>query len=149
MRYQGLSRRKYTGKRLRELRGKRKFHIANDAMETHTGEHRSKPVRGRGGNWRNRLLQAQFANVTNPSTGKTRKAEIKTVEGNTANIHFVRRNVISKGALIQTSVGTAKVTSRPGQHGVINAVLIKSKKSEKTTEPEIEEQAETVDAGES
>jgi small subunit ribosomal protein S8e len=70
------------------------------------------------------MLKANNANVTNPKTGKTAKATITTVTGNPANINYVRRNIITKGAIIQTSAGKARVTSRPGQHGAINAVLI-------------------------
>jgi small subunit ribosomal protein S8e len=33
-------------------------------------------------------------------------------------------NVITKGAIIETEKGLAKVVSRPGQDGVVNAVLI-------------------------
>ena len=126
MRYQGPSKRKYTGKRLRALRGHRKFQIGSDSLETHIGEQRSKPVRGRGGEWHERLLRAQWANVTDPATGRAQKAEIQGVEGNPANIHFVRRSVISRGAMVRTPLGTAKVTSRPGQDGVVNAVLVKA-----------------------
>ncbi|RLF79472.1 30S ribosomal protein S8e, partial [Thermococci archaeon] len=42
-----------------------------------------------------------------------------------ANRQYVRRNIITKGAIIQTEIGKAIVTSRPGQDGVVNAVLIK------------------------
>jgi small subunit ribosomal protein S8e len=31
---------------------------------------------------------------------------------------------VTKGAIIQTEIGKARVTSRPGQSGAINAVLI-------------------------
>ena len=43
---------------------------------------------------------------------------------NKANPNYVRRNIITKGAIVETSAGKAKVTSRPGQDGVINGVLI-------------------------
>ncbi|MCE4622698.1 MAG: 30S ribosomal protein S8e, partial [Desulfurococcales archaeon] len=35
--------------------------------------------------------------------------------------------IIVKGAIIETTEGKAIVTSRPGQDGVVNAVLIKEK----------------------
>ncbi|MCD6558125.1 MAG: 30S ribosomal protein S8e, partial [Candidatus Aenigmarchaeota archaeon] len=41
---------------------------------------------------------------------------------------FVRRNIITKGAIIMTEDGRAVVTNRPGQEGVINAKLIEEKK---------------------
>jgi small subunit ribosomal protein S8e len=31
---------------------------------------------------------------------------------------------MTKGAIIETEMGKAKVTSRPGQDGVVNAVLL-------------------------
>jgi small subunit ribosomal protein S8e len=52
------------------------------------------------------------------------RAIIENVEENTANPNFVRRNLLTKGAIIKTSVGRAKIVSRPGQHGVINAILL-------------------------
>ncbi|NIQ06207.1 MAG: 30S ribosomal protein S8e, partial [Candidatus Korarchaeota archaeon] len=64
-----------------------------------------------------------FACVTDPKSGKTEKVEIKSVIENPANADYDRRGVITKGAIIETSKGNARVTSRPGQHGVINAVL--------------------------
>lgn len=77
-----------------------------------------------GGNRKVRLLQSNVANVTNPKDGKTVTAPIETVIDNTANKHYVRRNILTKGSVIRTSMGTARVTSRPGQDGVVNAVLI-------------------------
>ena len=50
---------------------------------------------------------------------------MKTVSENTADRHFVRHNIITKGAIVMTSKGKAKVTNRPGQEGIINAVLVK------------------------
>ena len=63
-------------------------------------------------------------NVTDASTGKTSKADIDTVELNGANRNYVRRNIITKGAVVQTTLGKAKVTNRPGQDGSINAILL-------------------------
>ena len=39
-------------------------------------------------------------------------------------MNYVRQNIITKGAVIMTDAGKARVTSRPGQSGSINAVLI-------------------------
>ena len=60
-------------------------------------------------------------------TKKTVKSKILSVLENPANPNYVRRNIITKGAIIDTDIGTARVTSRPGQHGMINAILIKPK----------------------
>ena len=52
---------------------------------------------------------------------------IDNVQENQANPHFVRRNTMTKGALIKTEIGTAKMINRPGQEGFINALLVKKK----------------------
>ena len=38
---------------------------------------------------------------------------------------YQRRGVITKGAILETEDGKCKVISRPGQCGIINAVLVK------------------------
>ena len=81
--------------------------------------------RSRGGNFKIKLLAINFANVMNPATNKSKKVEIQRVLKNQANVDFQRRGVITKGAIIETPIGDAVVTSRPGQEGIINAVLMK------------------------
>jgi len=64
------------------------------------------------------------ANVTDAKSGKTQKTQITRVVRNPANVDYQRRGVITKGAIIETPLGQARVTSRPGQSGVVNAVLV-------------------------
>ena len=122
--WQGGSMRKKSGGRRAMAHKKRKFEIGREPVLTTIGDDKRKYVRVRAGQTRVRMLKANTANVTNPKTGKTAQATIKTVTGNPANINYVRRNILTKGAIIQTSAGKARVTSRPGQHGAINAVLV-------------------------
>ena len=122
--WQGGSKRKKTGGIITQAHKKRKFEIGREPVLTTVGDDKRKYVCVRAGRTRVRMLKANTANVTNPKTGKTAPAKITTVTGNPANINYVRRNIITKGALIQTSAGKARVTSRPGQHGAINAVLV-------------------------
>jgi len=65
-----------------------------------------------------------FATVSDRSSGKAQKVRIETVEENGANPNYVRRNLLTKGAIIRTEIGRARIVSRPGQDGVINAILI-------------------------
>jgi small subunit ribosomal protein S8e len=123
--WQGKSRRKPSGGRLRLSRKKRRFEIGRDAQYTYLGETRLQKFRVRGGNSKVRMLKAIYANVMDPSTKKTQKVKIITVKENSANPNYVQRNIMNKGAIIQTDLGPAKVTSRPGQDGAINAVLVK------------------------
>jgi len=74
-----------------------------------------------------RLLNTTYANISDLSTGKTKKVKIARVIKNPANVDYDRRGVITKGTIIETPLGTARVTSRPGQNGVVNAILIPKK----------------------
>jgi len=73
-----------------------------------------------------RALAISYANVTDKSTGKSQRTEIRAVIKNPANVDYQRRGVITKGAILDTPLGQAIVTSRPGQHGIVNAVLTKT-----------------------
>ena len=77
-----------------------------------------------GANQKIRVMRAQHANVADQKSGEIRRVVIETVDKNTANPNFVRRNLLTKGAIIKTEIGEARIVSRPGQDGVINAVLI-------------------------
>ena len=124
MLWQGESIRKVTGGRIRPAKGKRRTEIGLAPADTHIGEDKRKIVRCCGNTEKVRALRAITANVTSKSDGKTRKAKIETVVENGANPNYVRRNLLTKGAIINTEIGRARIVSRPGQDGVINAVLI-------------------------
>ena len=80
-------------------------------------------IRTRGGNEKHRLAGDNVINLVD-AEGKAQTAEIFGVIENAANPNYVRRNIITKGAVVDTAAGKAKVTSRPGQDGVINGVLL-------------------------
>ena len=122
--WQGDSRRNKTGRRIRYVRSKRKFEIGREQHLTTIGTTKLKKVRTRGNNRKTRAMTANVAYVVDPKTKKTTKTEITSVVENPANIHYVRRNIITKGAIIETKLGKARIVSRPGQSGAINAVLI-------------------------
>ena len=123
-RWQGRSKRKPSGGRLRPIRKKRKFEIGREDAYTIIGPQSRKTVRTRGGNVKSQLFGVAKANVRDRKTGKVSSVDVQTVVENPADPNFVQRNIISKGAIIKTSLGKARVTSRPGQHGVMNAVLL-------------------------
>jgi small subunit ribosomal protein S8e len=122
--WQGKPQRKKTGGRLRRARKKRKFEIGAEAQTTTIGPQRKKHARTRAGNQKMRVLSADIANVVNPKNNTVKKTKITSVLENPSNPHFVQRNIMTKGAIIQTELGKAKVTSRPGQDGIVNAILI-------------------------
>ena len=124
MQWQGESVRKVTGGRRRPAQMKRRAEIGLAPADTHIGEARSRIIRTYGGNDKVRALRANYANVTNPANGETKKVKIEKVEANVANPNYVRRNLLTKGAVIKTEIGKARITSRPGQDGIINALLL-------------------------
>jgi small subunit ribosomal protein S8e len=125
MQYQGKSRRKFTGGRRIASKGKRKSELGREAAEPHLDETRRKNVDTLGGNRKVRLLRCNMVNVTDPSNNTTRQVSIETVVDNESNKHYIRRNILSRGGIVRTEIGNARITSRPGQDGMVNAVLIK------------------------
>lgn len=122
--WQGKSLRKPTGGRGKTNRNKRKIEFGRDPAETKIGERKIKKIRTKGGNEKIRLTNDNKINVVNPQNNQVQVAEIVGVVENDANIQFVRRNIINKGAVVETNLGKVKVTSRPGQHGMVNGVLV-------------------------
>jgi small subunit ribosomal protein S8e len=119
-----LHKRKKSGGKKHMFRGKRAFEMGSDPTETIVGEKRISRKRTRGGKTKFAALAVNSVNVTDPATGKSQKTEIRSVVKNPANVDYQRRGVITKGAVVDTPLGQALVTSRPGQHGVVNAILI-------------------------
>ncbi len=113
-----------TGGKRRLYRGKRAFERGSSSVETAVGEKKIKISRRRGGIIKKRALLVQEANITDPNTQKTQKGQIKKLLENPANRDYQRKGIITKGAVIETVLGKARVTSRPGQDGVINAILL-------------------------
>jgi small subunit ribosomal protein S8e len=119
------SNRTKTGKLLKKNTKKHKKNRGRDFLPARIGARKSKRKMTRGGGEKLIVLVADTANVV--ANGRAQKSKIVTVTDNPADSQFVRRNIITKGAIIQTELGKARVTSRPGQDGVINAVLIEPK----------------------
>ncbi len=123
----GLHKKKPSSGRRHAYRKKRRFEQGSFPIETTLSERKPKVSRGRGGTIKRKLISTKFACVTDKKTGKTQKVEITRVVRNPANVDYNRRGVITKGALVETSLGVARITSRPGQDGVLNAVLASEK----------------------
>ena len=87
------------------------------------GETKRKSLRARGGGKKTTLLKSNEINVV--SEGKIKKAEIKNVLETPQNRFLARQNRLMKGAIIETSLGKAKITNRPSQEGHVNGILLK------------------------
>ena len=122
--WQGKSNRKPTGGRLVASHGTRKFEIGREQQFTKIGAQSLKQYRGAGGSVKVGMLSAQYANVVDKKTNTVKKVKILTVKSNPSDPNYVQRNIMNKGATITTEIGDAIITSRPGQDGAINAVLL-------------------------
>lgn len=101
--------------------------MGSELVETKLGPMKRVERRAFGGNIKISLLGIDVANVVDPKTGQTKKSKILKVVENPADPHFVRRNVLTKGAIIETELGRVRVTSRPKQSGGVDAVLLEAK----------------------
>ena len=122
---QRRSLRKPSGGRYKQKGRKEKVNeLGREPALTHIQKRRAKYVRTRSAYRKVRVLAADTVNLFDPKAKKYGQAKIKTVVENPANRHFIRRNIMTKGTVIDTDKGKARITSRPGQDGTINAVLI-------------------------
>lgn len=117
----GDSLRTRTGGRIRPHRKRRKHELGNEPTETAVDEQRLKVIDARGGERKVRALSTDEAVVARD--GETVVTTIDNVVENPANPNYVRRNIVTKGAIIDTPEGRARVTSRPGQSGHVCGVL--------------------------
>ncbi|NVM28789.1 MAG: 30S ribosomal protein S8e [Candidatus Helarchaeota archaeon] len=124
-RWQGRSKRLATGARVRFCRKKRLYEMGRPPAETVLGPRKIKIERIYGGKRKLKAYIADMVNVSVQSTGKTQKVPIKEVLSNPASVEYTRRKIITKGAILSTELGKVRVTSRPGQDGIINGILIR------------------------
>lgn len=114
--------RKFTGGRYRPNRKKKSFEIKGQERHVVLGETKRKSLRTRGGSQKTVMLKSNTVNVV--VDGKVKSAEIKNVVETPQNTFFARSNRLMKGAIIETSVGKARITNRPSQDGRVNAILV-------------------------
>ena len=126
--WHGISRRKPSGGRLKRpsrYRGKRKTEISSENQFAFVGDKDARKLyRKTAGSQTVRVLSIKNINVNKPKEGKTVRAQITNVIRNDADTNYVRRNIVTKGAIVETDVGQVRVTSRPGMHGVVSGILL-------------------------
>jgi small subunit ribosomal protein S8e len=105
----------FKGKR----RDKRKSESKDLSVPLQVGERKIKTSRIMGGNTKLIPLKTDEGNLFDPKNKKSSKVKIIRVLENKANRSYARRNIITKGAIIETEQGKAVVINRPGQDGQI------------------------------
>lgn len=121
---ENLATSKITGGRRHPLLTRRKYDMDRYPNEAVMGQQVTVTRNVRAGLLKTALKTADYVNLA-LSDGKVKKTKILKVLENATNNDYQRRGVISKGAILETEDGKCRVISRPGQHGVVNAVLIK------------------------
>ena len=116
------SNRKVSGKRYVAFRGKRACDLGGDPSLTHVAAKRMKVRRVKGANIKKALLSDDVVYVA--EKGKTLKLKINSVANNPSNVNYTRRNIVTKGCIVKTDKGDVKITSRPGQSGVLQGVFV-------------------------
>jgi len=113
------------GKKDKNVKVKRKYFMGGYPTETRLSDaEKRKLIRTKGGGIKVKLLSAAYANIA-VDRGIVKRVRVLSVISNPSSKDYDRRKIVTKGAIIRTEIGLAKVTSRVGQNGVLNAVLIK------------------------
>jgi small subunit ribosomal protein S8e len=118
--------RKASGGKYKKIRKKRLYEITGKPREVKLGKEKKKEIKTRGGGTRTVLLSTSRVNILDPKTKKCSAGTIKNVVETPANRFLARKNVLIKGAIIDTDLGKARITNRPSQESSVNAILIPS-----------------------
>ena len=114
---------KITGGRRHPLRTRRKYEIDRFPNEALVGDQITITRKVRGKNVKTSIKTIDSVNLAIDS--KVKRVKIIRVLENATNNDYQRRGVVSKGALLETEEGKCRGVSRPGQHGTVNAILVK------------------------
>jgi len=114
---------KITGGRRHPLRTRRKYEIDRFPNEALIGDQITITRKVRGKNVKTAIKTIDSVNLAIDS--KIKRVKIIKVIENSTNNDYKRRGIISKGAILETEEGKCRVVSRPGQHGTVNAILVK------------------------
>ncbi|MEA3414124.1 MAG: 30S ribosomal protein S8e [Nanoarchaeota archaeon] len=113
---------KISGGKYLKRRKKKKYERLGQLKTVKIGEEKKKTIRTRGGNKKTFLLKGKLINLK--IKDKIKKTEIKNVLETPSNRFLARQNIITKGTIVETKLGKAKITNKPTQEGNINGILI-------------------------
>jgi len=121
---ENLATSKITGGRRSPLRIRRKYENDRYPNEPTNGPQITITRRVRGNNYKTALKSIDFVNLATGES-KVKKSKIIKVLENATNNDYKRRGIITKGAILETQEGKCRVVSKPGQNGIVNAILLK------------------------
>ncbi len=114
--------RKISGGKYTAQRKKKKREISGQKRIVKLGEEKRKKLRTLGGNIKIVHFRGKIINLKDKN--KIKKTEILNVIQTPSNIFLARQNILTKGTIVETPLGKAKITNRPTQEGMINGILI-------------------------
>lgn len=120
---ENLATSKITGGRRHPLRIRRKYETDRYPNEAVNGAQVTITRRVRGNNRKTALKSVDFVNLAS-NDSKVKKTKILKVLENATNNDYKRRGIITKGAILETENGKCRVISKPGQDGIVNAILV-------------------------
>ena len=123
---ENLATSKITGGRRHPLRIRRKYEIDRYPNEAVVGAQVTITRNVRGQNKKTAVKSTDFVNLAMDGS-KVKKVKILKVLENSTNNDYQRRGIITKGAILETSEGKCRIVSKPGQTGIVNAVLLQDK----------------------
>ena len=121
---ENLATSKTTGGRRHPLRIRRKYETDRYPNEAVNGAQITITRKVRGNNTKTALKAIDFVNLATGES-KVKKVKIIKVLENSTNNDYKRRGIITKGAILEIKEGKCKVVSKPGQNGIVNAILLK------------------------
>ena len=121
---ENLATSKITGGRRVPLGIRRKYETDRYPNEPINGAQVTVTRRIRGNNQKTALKSIDFVNLAT-GEAKVKKTKIIKVLENATNNDYKRRGIITKGAILETAEGKCRVISKPGQIGIVNAILLK------------------------
>ena len=121
---ENLATSKITGGRRSPLRIRRKYETDRYPNEAINGAQVTITRRIRGNNKKTALKSIDFVNLAT-GDAKVKKVKIVKVLENATNNDYKIRGIITKGAILETESGKCRVISKPGQNGIVNAILVK------------------------
>jgi small subunit ribosomal protein S8e len=116
--------RKITGGKYHKFSKREKHRLDSQETPVSLGEEKRKKIRVHGGIRKLVLLKGNQVNLV--VKGKVQKTTIKNVLQTPQNNFLARQNRLSKGAIIETPLGKARITNRPSQEGHVNAISIEA-----------------------
>ncbi|HKL24588.1 MAG TPA: 30S ribosomal protein S8e [Candidatus Nanoarchaeia archaeon] len=117
--------RKITGGKYKKPHKKKLQERPGEKKTIYLGEEKRKSKRSMGGSKKTFLLKGKYISIPTSSGKKHKKLEIKNVVETPSNRFLARQNILTKGTIVETPEGNAKITNRPTQEGTINGVFVK------------------------